>query len=170
MTLFEYIAVAASLICSFVAVRILGGVAAVLRSGERYWVHAAWIFLQLWLLSVQWWLFWAYRDVEWSYGRFILALTPLGLLYLLSAILIPANVDQVVSWRQYYFDNRVRFFGISLATLLVMISNTVVFFGHPRFQSPRVNTLSRRRVVTLLPGHCNATMTDRSEGDCHGHC
>jgi len=74
MTLFEYVAVAASLICSFVAVRVLGAAAAVLRPGERYWVHAAWVFLVLCILSVQWWLFWSYHDVEWTYARFILAL------------------------------------------------------------------------------------------------
>jgi len=59
----RYVAVAASLVCSFTAIRFLGGAAAAVRPSERYWVHATWVFLVVVLLSMQWWFFWSYRDV-----------------------------------------------------------------------------------------------------------
>ncbi len=131
MTLFEYIAVAASLICSFVAIHLLGSVAAVLRPGARYWVHAVWVFTTLGNLSVQWWLFWSFHDVDWNYGRFVLALSPLALIYVLSSLLIPADAMQVESWRTHFFEVRVRVFGVSLATLVALVLCTVVLLGHP---------------------------------------
>ena len=138
MTLFEYVAVAASLICSFAAVRLLGGVAPTLRPEVRYWVHAAWVLFLLFLLSIQWWFFWAYRDVEWDYARFVLALSPLGLLYIQSTIVVPSDAARVKSWRVHYFAIRPRIFGIGLAMLAAMVLCTVVLLGHPALHWRRV--------------------------------
>ena len=138
MTLFEYVAVAASLICSFSAVRLLGGAAPALRPEVRYWVHAVWVLMLMFLLSVQWWFFWSYRDVEWDYARFMLALSPLGLLYVQSTIVVPADTSEVKSWRAHYFDIRGRIFAIGLAMLAAMVACTVVLLGHPILHWRRV--------------------------------
>lgn len=138
MTLFEYVAVAASLICSFVAVRLLGGIAAALRPGARYWLHAAWLFMMFGTLSVQWWFFWSYRDVDWTYSRFILALSPLALLYVLASLVVPADPMQVESWRVYFYEIRVRVFALTLGILAAMVTTTVVLLGHPLLHSRRV--------------------------------
>jgi len=131
MTLFEYVAVAASLICSFAAVRLLGGAAPALRPEVRCWVHAAWVLMLLFLLSVQWWFFWSFRDVEWDYARFMLVLSPLGLLYVQSTIVVPVDTSKVKSWKAHYFDIRGRIFPIGLAMLVAMVACTVVLLGHP---------------------------------------
>ncbi len=138
MTLFEYVAVAASLICSFVAVRILGAIPLVLAPDRRYWVHAAWVFLLLVLLSIQWWIFWSYRDVEWTYWRFVLALAPLGLVYVVSSLVIPANADRITSWKAHFFGIRVRVFALALANIVVMVLCTVLLLGHPLLHPRRI--------------------------------
>lgn len=131
MTLFEYVAVAASLICSFAAARLLGGLAAVLRPDPRYWVHAAWVVNILFGLCLAWWLFWSYREVDWNFLRFLLALSPLAIIYVVASLVIPVNADSVCSWRQHYFEIRARFFALNLAYLATNFTNSVVLLGQP---------------------------------------
>ena len=138
MTLFEYIAVAASLVCSFAALRLLGGVADAFQPGRRYWVHTSWIFLLVFLITLNWWLFWSYREVEWNYARFMLSLLPLGLLYVLTTLLVPSDAPRIRSWRDYYFEIRVRFFALNIAYVGALTVNTVVLLGHPVFHWRRV--------------------------------
>lgn len=138
MTLFEYVAVAASLICSFAAVRLLGGVTTALRPESRYWIHALWIFMMVFQLSTQWWLFWAYHDIEWDYGRFILALAPFAILYVIASLLVPNDMDAVSSWKDHYYEIRVRVFSLSVALISSMILNTIVLLGHPVLHPRRI--------------------------------
>jgi len=137
VTLFEYVAVAASLVCSFAAARLLGGLTSTLQAERRYWVHSAWAFSVLFGISLAWWLFWSYREVEWNYLRFLIALIPLGLLYVLASLLIPADADSVTSWRDHYAEIRVRFFALNLAYVAANTLNAVLLLGQPVFNQGR---------------------------------
>ncbi len=142
LTLFEYISVAASLICSFIAVRLLGAVGPILRRDARYWVHIAWTVFTLAMLSVQWWLFWAYREADWNYGRFVLALTPLGLVYVLSSFLVPAEPGRIECWRTHFYEVRFRVCAMALATVVTMVLCTVVLLDHPLVHPRRILPVS----------------------------
>jgi hypothetical protein len=122
---------------SFVALRLLGGIAPALDRDRRYWVHATWIFLGVFSITLNWWLFWSYREVEWDYLRFLVALAPLGLLYVVTTLLVPAEMSQVRSWREHFFQVRVRFFAVNIAYLVAMTLTTVVLLGHPVLHSRR---------------------------------
>jgi hypothetical protein len=87
---------------------------------------------------MQWWFFWAYRDVEWSYGKFMLALAPLGLVYVLTSLLIPAEIDRIESWKAHFYEVRFWVCGLALAVVLVMVLCTVVLLGHPVVHARRV--------------------------------
>ena len=138
MTLFEYIAVAASLLSSFVAVRLLGGLAAAFQPDSRYWVHAGWVCLSIFLITLNWWIFWSYREVDWNYALFVLAHLPLALLYLLATVLVPAESSQVLSWRDHYFTVRRRFFALNIAYIGSAFLCTVILLGHPVLHPRRV--------------------------------
>ena len=155
MSLFEYVAVAASLVCSFAAIRLLGGVAAVIPRNGRYWVHTTWVFMIIFFISIQWWFFWSYRDIEWDYGRFMIALLPLGIVYVISTLLIPADTAQVRSWRIHFFEIRVRFYALGLGFIAATILNTVVLLDHPVFHSRRIipGTFGAILVAGLLSEH-----------------
>ncbi len=140
MTLFEYVAVAASLVCSFAAARVLGGIAATLQRERRYWVHATWAFSILFGISLAWWIFWSYREVEWNYLRFLIALFPLGLLYILASLLVPGDPDSITSWRNHYEEIRVRFFALNLVYLAANTLNAVLLLGQPVFDQRRAVT------------------------------
>jgi hypothetical protein len=155
VTLFEYVAVAVSLVCSFAAVRLLGGLAAVLDPDRRYWVHATWVFGGLYGLSLSWWTFWSNREVEWDYARFLMALSPRAILYVIAGLLIPADTQSVRSWQHHYFNIRIRFFALSLAYVAAIILNSVVLLGapilHPRHLP--LGVLGVMYVVGLVSEH-----------------
>jgi hypothetical protein len=131
VTLFEYISVAASLICSFVAVRLLGGASAILQAERRYWVHAFFVVIGVIVIMSNWWIFWSFREVDWTYVRFLVALLPLGLMYVQSTLLVPADTSAVRSWRDYYYQVRVRFFALAICYIASLVLTTVVLLGHP---------------------------------------
>lgn len=110
MSLFEYLAIAFSLVFSFAAMRLVSGLPHALDSGRRYWVHLVLVFLQLLAITGVFWIFWSYRDVEWSFPRFLLALASPAILYFNACTLIPEAPASVESWRAYYFSTRKRYF------------------------------------------------------------
>jgi len=106
MTLFEYLAIAYTLLISFAVSRVLTGLSAALSSERRYWIHLAYV---VWILGsslMVFWSFWFYRDVDWSLPRFMLRLMNPALLLILATQIMPANVSESISWRDHFFGIR----------------------------------------------------------------
>jgi hypothetical protein len=148
VTLFEYVAVAASLLCSFTAARLLGGIAAAFQPGPRYWIHAGWVCLAVVSVTTNWWLFWSYHEVDWNYWRFLVALLPLVILYVLATVLVPAGSSEVRSWRDHYFEVRRRFFLLNIGYVFAFYLATVVLLGHPVLHYRRVIPASLLTIFT----------------------
>ncbi len=110
MTLFEYLAIAFSLVFSFTAIRLVGGLPFAFDGTRRYWIHLVVIGLQLGCVAGGFWGFWSYRDVVWSFPKFLLALSGPGVFYFLATTLVPESPSQVASWRDYYYSVRVPYF------------------------------------------------------------
>ena len=110
MSLFEYLAIAFSLVFSFSAMRLVSGLPHALDPTRRYWVHVSLVFLQLLSTAGIFWGFWSYRDVEWTFPRFLLALASPVVVYFNACTLIPEASASVESWRTYYFAARKRYF------------------------------------------------------------
>jgi hypothetical protein len=86
MTHFEYVAAAHTLILTFAAARVLGGVANALQPRRLYWVHLSWVGLAVLFCLTSFWVFWGYREVEWTLPRLILLLAAPGLIYVFRSI------------------------------------------------------------------------------------
>ena len=111
MTLFEYIAVAVSIVLSFGAVRLLDGLPQTLDRSRSFGPQTFLVINLLWLHVHFWWIFWSYHDVEtWTYPKFLFALIAPGLLYSMAGTTIPRDPGAVRSWEEHYFAVRVRFF------------------------------------------------------------
>lgn len=121
MTLFEYLSIAFSLVFSFSAMRILGGLAHVLDGRRRYWVHVIFVVCTLFVTAVGFWNLWNFRDAEWSLAQFFLVLSIPGALYFVSCALVPENAAAIPSWHDYYYEVRRRYFA-GLAVLIAAIS------------------------------------------------
>ena len=135
MTLFEYLAIAFSLVFSSSAMRLVGGLPHAFDAQRRYWVHLGFVGIQLVATLGVFWAFWSYRDLEWNVGRFALALTGPSLIYLSACTLVPENPESVPSWRDYYYGVRRRYFGSCIAwALLAGVATTALVqmpWSHP---------------------------------------
>ena len=129
MTQFEYISVAIALICSTVVARLLGGIAPATRSDRSYWIHLCWVAQGLLVIVVLWAGFWNLRIVEWTPIRFIYALLVPSFNYVAASILVGSPPESVVSFRDHFYDSRIRFFsvltaGAVLGALMPIVNGT----------------------------------------------
>lgn len=127
MSLFEYLAIAFSLVFSFAAMRLVSGLPHAVDPRRRFWIHLTLVSLHFLIVAVVFWIFWSYRDVEWSLARFLLALAVPVLLYFNACVLIPEDPASVESWRDYYFSARRRYFvGICLWALAAFAASSIM--------------------------------------------
>ena len=131
MTLFTYLAIAFSLVFSLAAVRLVGGLPSALAPARRSWVHVAFVFHELMRVAAGFWVFWSYRDIEWSFGAYLLALVAPGFVYYLAATLVPEDPSHVLSWEDHYYEVRRSYFLGILAWTLVVAVSTHVLIGLP---------------------------------------
>jgi hypothetical protein len=110
VTLFEYLAVAFSIVLSLAAVRLLGGLSVSFAVERRYWPHALWVGIILVQAAMVWWNYWSFRDLEWNFFLFLFTLFIPGSIYLQAAALVPENPGSVQSWMEHFYASRRRFF------------------------------------------------------------
>lgn len=155
MTLFEYLAIAFSLIFSFSAMRLVGGIPHAVQRGRRYWVHLCFVLWQLLITVFIFWAFWSFRDVSWTFPRFALVLLSPALIYFNACALIPENPESVESWRDYFYAVRQRYFvGVGCWLLAVTTISTVV--GMPLIHPARGAQVALLAIVVIgarFPDH-----------------
>ncbi len=110
MTLFEYLAIAFSLVFSYSGLRLIGGLPSATRSPQRYWVHLCFVFFQLTVTLSAFWGFWNFRDVEWTFLSFAFALMSPATIYYGACVIVPENPAEIESWHDYYFSVRKTYF------------------------------------------------------------
>lgn len=131
MTLFEYLAIAFSLVFSFAAVRLVGGLPPALAPERRYWVHVAFVLHELLRVAAGFWAYWSFRGVQWTFPKYLLAFVGPGVVYFLAATLVPADPAGVASWRAHYFAVRVRYFSAMACWASIVAATTTVFVQMP---------------------------------------
>jgi len=127
MTLFEYIAIAFSMMLSITVLRALSVVPYAVQAGKRYWIYLIWLFTTLMGVILLFWTYWWYRDLEWNIVSFLIVLASPAVLYVYVSILVPENAADVTSWREYFYSVRVRFFLTGLAWVIVTFAAGIVF-------------------------------------------
>lgn len=116
MTHFEYVSVAMALLLSFVVGRLLTGVAPAIRPERAYWVHLCWLAQSFLAVLSIWWGFWGARGTEWTSIRFVWVLLLPSLMFVRASILVGGDPAAVESFRDHFYENRVRFFTCSILT------------------------------------------------------
>jgi hypothetical protein len=129
MTLFEYLAIAFSLILSSSALRLIRGLSWSLNRDRRYWVHSCLVVNQLGVTLSIFWVYWSYRDVEWTFPFFVAALASPCLVYAAACALVPEDPAGVDDWRAYYYSSRKRFYSCAIAWALVAAFDATVILG-----------------------------------------
>jgi len=122
MTLFEYMAVANSIILSFAAVRLLDAFPSALAPERRYGTHFAFLVVTVWLCAQYWWVSWTFSQItDWTYVKFLAYLVPPALLYSQARAIASEAPSQVESFRHHFDRVRKRFFMLLAAYLLALL-------------------------------------------------
>jgi hypothetical protein len=112
---YEHLLVVMSIVVGLAVTQVLKGAAQLYRTRARvrtYWLHWAWTILLVVFSLLLWWTYWSYRTItDWTFLRFVLYLSPVVVFYLLTSIAFPDPNEGVVDLREFYYANRVGFFG-----------------------------------------------------------
>lgn len=149
MTLFEYLAIAFSLVFSFSAMRLVSGLPHALMADRRYWVHLVLVVVQLLSTAVVFWAFWSFRKVEWDFPSFMVALANPSLIYFNSCALMPESPASVESWRDYYYAVRLRYYLGVCSWCVVVAAGSVLVMGLPILHPTRFGQLTILAVAIL---------------------
>jgi len=136
VTLFEYLSVAISIVLALSAGQILTNLREVLDPSRRYWVHALWVVHILMLHIFVWWSLWAYRDVQWNLGTFVVILLAPGVLFVCSSTVVPSYASSVDSWEDYFFTVRQWLFGTRSLFIVSAGFRTWLLLDKPLLESP----------------------------------
>jgi hypothetical protein len=109
----------------------------------------AWVFLGFFFLTINWWFFWSFKEVDWSYFRFLLALTPFSIFYIAASLLIPAEASAVECWRSHFFQIRRRLFALAIAYTVTLVASTVFLLGQPILHPRRILGLGQLLIFTV---------------------
>lgn len=138
MTLFEYLAIAFSLLYSTAALRLVGGLPHAMTRGPRYSVHLAATIGFLLATIASFWTLWSLRGVDWTFPGFLLALAIPGALYFCAATLIPNDPEDVESWRDHYYAVHRRLWGGLAIFGVVAAASATVNIGMPPLHPARI--------------------------------
>ena len=137
MTLFEYLAIAFSLVFSFTSMRLVAGLPHAFQASRRYWVHSCLVICQLLVTLVIFWTFWSFKGTDWRFPTFMLVLLNPGLIYFNACTLIPENPSGVESWRDYFMAIKLRYFIGVLCWQCVVVLNDILILQQPLFHPVR---------------------------------
>ena len=121
MSQFEYVAVLVSIIVGLALTQILRGIGRIVttKDGPRpYWVHLVWTMYFFVYISLFWWWEFQLDSAEWSLGLYSVVIIYATLLFFVSLILHPNNLDGIESYKEYYYSNRRWLFGLQIAIQL----------------------------------------------------
>jgi hypothetical protein len=159
---FGYLSVIISVVLGLSIAQLLQGISQVINARERvrmYWPTVGWTILLL-LINIQaWWAMFGLRNRhDWSFLQFVVVLLETIILYLLSALLMPAmNGDGIVDLRANYFRHASWFFGLIVAVLLDSILKDVVLAG----SLPKALNLAFHLFWIAIAGVAAFTRNDR---------
>ena len=136
MTLFEYIAVANSIILSFALLRLLDAIPHAFNRTQRFWTHCAFLVAITWACVQYWWVSWSYSTVEsWTYPKFIVYLVTPALLYSLARTIASPDPSRVDSFREHFGRIRCRFFVLLSIYMITILLGSWFIAGVP-FRHP----------------------------------
>ncbi len=153
MTHFEYIAVIVSIILGLGIVRLLSSLDQVF-SKERYWPHTVWVVTIFWMHAQNWWAFWDMRTISFNVVLYSLWIGFVSLMFLCTVALTNKK-DDVITWKEHFYSQRIWFFSILSLTIIAAIFVSFIFFATSFLHPYRALQLS------LLFMAIGALLTDR---------
>ncbi len=109
---------------------LLKGVARMIERPSKpgiYPVHLLWVFYTFMLLIDFWW--WEYRlgaAAKWYFASYLFVVFYITCFYLLCSLLIPDDITEYPSYKEYYFSKGSRYFLLLAIVFLVDLGDTLI--------------------------------------------
>ena len=133
MSHFEYISVAIALMYALLMGRLLSGLSPSFNKSRRYPIHLAWVVTLILVSILQWWVLWRTNEIAWTPFRFLWVLAMPAVLFIRAGILLGERPGEVVSYQEHFFQYRVQFFSLGIASAILIIFAPWVFGAVPWF-------------------------------------
>ena len=135
MDAFSYLSVLLSIIIGLGITQILTAVGRLIRHRDRVtmdWLPLLWAAVMLVIFVQVWWSSFGLREFHnWTFVGFLLVLAQTCTLYLMSALILPEQVDETRTDLAAHYQRQQRwFFSLLLATLVVSVLKDQVINGH----------------------------------------
>ena len=135
MDAFSYLSVLLSIIIGLGMTQILTAVGRLIRHRDRVtmdWLPLLWAAVMLIVFVQVWWSSFGLRQFRnWTFVGFLLVLAQTCTLYLMSAVILPEQVDEARTDLAAHYQRQQRwFFSLLLATLVVSVLKDQVINGH----------------------------------------
>lgn len=128
MSMFDYVMVLASIIVGLGLTRLLQGVVDIIQDRDRsrvYWVHLIWVAYMFITTAFWWWWEFRYREVAvWTFQLYLFVLVYAVLIYVICALLFPANIEKYAGFKGYFYATRGWLFGLLAAYFAIDFADT----------------------------------------------
>lgn len=136
MELYEYLAIGITLFYTATFLHLAGGLTSVIKKESIYSVHILSILVTFVYTVIAFWSAWAHNTIEWTLGKFLIATIEPGLYYFIAVLLIPNDAQHITSWRDYFYQNKNKFYSIMLLLLIyIQVSGYTLLGLNPFTQS-----------------------------------
>jgi hypothetical protein len=135
MDAFSYLSVLLSIIIGLGVTQVLTASGRLIRHRDRVrvdWLPLLWAAILLVIYVQVWWsMFGLRQQAEWTFWSFLVVLLQTTTLYVMAALVLPEQVDEMgVSLAEFYERQHRWFFGFLLTTLVISVVKDVVLSGH----------------------------------------
>jgi hypothetical protein len=138
LKLFEYISVLTSIIVGLGMAHLLRGLAGLVQHPGRekiYWVHLVWVGYMFFNMVFFWWWEFALAEIEvWLFQDYLFIVFYAVVLYLMSAMLFPRDLEEYDGFEDYFLSRRRWFFGLLAMTFFIDLYDTWLK-GREHFES-----------------------------------
>ena len=140
MSIFEHIIVYVSIVIGLAVAQLLGGVVRVLsdRKARPYWVHLAWVFNVLSMITYYWWFTFDWQSqAEWTYQLYSFVFAYAMVMYLIAATLVPPAELDHGDYEEFFYARSRLFFSLLSIRAVVDLGDTYLTggeeFSYPLF-------------------------------------
>ena len=121
MSTFEFVSVSVAIVLAMTLGRLMSAANDVFDKTRRDPLHIGFYILSFAGIMTTWWAQWMMAGLEsWTFLEFILVMASPITLHLLVNALLSSNPSEVVSWRDYFDQNRVWIFSALLVVSLIV--------------------------------------------------
>jgi hypothetical protein len=134
MDAFGYLSVLLSIIIGLGMTQLLTAIGRLIRHRDRvrvHWLPVLWTVVLLLIYVQVWWSMYGLRlRSDWTFLAFCVVLLQTATLYVMAAVVIPEQADELGLDLEAYFERHHRwFYGFFLATLVISVLKDVVLAG-----------------------------------------